>query len=141
MPKIRKSTSLKFAAVAIGVAGIVGLTISSASSLNLAGGTVGAAASVVASCQSAAAGAITVNFDNTFSATTPGGAGYSVTQVSLGNVDTNCNGQKVKVTLTNASGASLGEFTGTVGTTNSFTATAGTISAASVVGTSVVIYN
>ncbi|MDQ1579302.1 MAG: hypothetical protein QOD05_77, partial [Microbacteriaceae bacterium] len=38
MRRNRKSTSLKFAAVAIGVAGIVGLTISSAASLNLSGG-------------------------------------------------------------------------------------------------------
>ncbi|MDQ1583654.1 MAG: hypothetical protein QOF36_1708 [Microbacteriaceae bacterium] len=146
MPKIRRSTSLKFAAVAIGVAGIVGLTISSASSLNLAGGTVAAAATTVASCQ--LTGQVSVNFDTTYSAalTTPG---YAVTSVTVGNIDPNCKGQNVKVTLT-ASGTAIGEFTGAVpaGATARSTvalvptsSTTAAISATSVDGTSVVIYN
>ncbi|MDQ1575815.1 MAG: hypothetical protein QOH55_965 [Microbacteriaceae bacterium] len=151
MPKIRKSTSLKFAAVAIGVAGIVGLTISSASSLNLAGGTVAANATSLASCQSTTSAA-TVNFGTTYSTT-----GYNVTTVALGNVDPNCHDEQIKVTLSDASGNSLGEFTGTVPavtnpatapffttitlTRNTATAPTGTISALTVANSSVVIYN
>jgi hypothetical protein len=142
MPRIRKSTSLKFAAVAIGVAGIVGLTISSAASLNLSGGSVGAGVNVVASCQPTATGAITVSFSNTYSATTP--AGYNVTSVSLGNVDAACVGEKLKVTLTGASSASLVELTlaSAVAGTNTLTVPVGTtVLATAVVGTSVVLYN
>jgi hypothetical protein len=147
MPKIRKSTSLKFAAVAIGVAGIVGLTISSASSLNLAGGTVAAATTTVASCQTSTTGQVTVNFGNTYSTATP--AGYNVTSIALGNVDPGCKGQLIKVTLT-AAGTVLGEFVGTVPTTVTAPASVtltpsasntGTIPAATVDGTAVVIYN
>ncbi|MDQ1608136.1 MAG: hypothetical protein QOE16_868 [Microbacteriaceae bacterium] len=142
MPKIRKSTSLKFAAVAIGVAGIVGLTISSASSLNLAGGTVQAGATTAASCQTSQA---KVTFGTTFapSTTTPG---YNVTSVTINSVDALCVGQQIKVTLTDSSGNTLGEISsGTTGATagaNTLNVPTGTvIPAAAVTGTSVVIYN
>jgi hypothetical protein len=137
MPRIRKSTSLKFAAVAIGVAGIVGLTISSAASLNLSGGSVGAGTSVVASCQPAGT-PITVTFVNAYSPSAPG---YTVTSVKLGAVDAACAGQQLKVTLTGAANASLVEVTGVVVAGTNTLAVAGTIAATSVVGTSVVIYN
>lgn len=141
MPKIRKSTSLKFAAVAIGVAGIVGLTISSASSLNLAGGTVAAASTTVAGCQPDPGTPITVTFGTTY---TPAASGYTVTSVKLAAVDTACVGQNIKVTLqTGTAGSSLVELSGvaTAGS-NTLTVPAGTtIAATSVTGTSVVIYN
>ncbi|HEV7567643.1 MAG: hypothetical protein JWP70_2210 [Leifsonia sp.] len=141
MPRIRKSTSLKFAAVAIGVAGIVGLTISSAASLNLSGGSVGAGSSVVASCQTS--GPIGVTFTNVY---TPAVSGYTVTSVKLSGVDAACLGQQLKVSLTATGGTSLIEVTGpgaggtAVTGLNTITVT-GNILATAVVGTSVVIYN
>ena len=137
MPKNRKSTSLKLAAVALGVAGLVGLTISSAASLNLTGGTIGAGSTVVAACQTSPT-PITVSFVNSYSATTPG---YTITGVKLSSLDTACAGQNVKITLEGASNASLGEITGTaVAGANTFTLST-PISAASVVGSAVAIYN
>ncbi len=138
MPKIRKSTSLKAAAVALGVAGIVGLTISSAASLNLAGGSVGAGTSVVAACQPAAT-PITVSFTTAYSAAAP--AGYTVTAVKLGAVDAACAGKSISVTLQGAANASLVEVTGTAAAGTVTIAVPGTIAATSVVGTAVVIYN
>jgi hypothetical protein len=137
MPKIRKSTSLKAAAVALGVAGIVGLTISSAASLNLAGGSVGAGTSVVAACQPAAT-PITVGFTTAYSATAPG---YTVTSVKLGAIDAACAGKSINVTLQGASNASLVEVTGTAAAGTVTITVPGTIAATSVVGTAVVIYN
>lgn len=137
MPKSRKSTSLKIAAIALGVAGLVGLTVSSAASLNLTGGTIGAGSTVVAACQ-ASADTIGVSYVNAYSATAPG---YTITSVKLSNVDAACAGQNVKIDLTGASNVSLGEVTGTAATgTNTFTLTT-PISATSVVGTAVAIYN
>ena len=145
MPKIRKSTTLKAAAVALGVAGIVGLTVSSAASLNLSGGTIGAGTTVVAACQPAAT-PITVNFTSVYSASpTPG---YTVASVNLGAIAAACQGQSLKVTLANSSNTQLIELTGSVPTTGSgpftvsLTVPAGTpIPATSVVATSVVLYN
>jgi hypothetical protein len=141
MPRIRKSTSLKFAAVAIGVAGIVGLTISSAASLNLAGGSVGAGTSTITSCQPALpAPAISVTFTNAYSSSAPG-PGYAVTKVTLGNVNAACAGQQVKVTLTDSAGVSLGEVTGVAATGTNVLTLSTPVLATSVVGTQVVIYN
>ena len=140
MPKLRRSTTLKAAAVALGVAGIVGLTISSAASLNLGGGSVGAGTSVVAACQPAAT-PITVGFTTAYSATAP--AGYTVTAVKLGAIDPACAGKSINVTLQGASSASLVEVTGTAaaGTVTLAIPGATTVTATSVVGTAVVIYN
>jgi hypothetical protein len=137
MPRMRKSTSLKFAAVAIDVAGIVGLTISSAASLSLSGGSVGAGSSVVAACQPSGT-PITVTFTNAYSSSAPG---YTVTSVKLGAVDAACVGQQVKVTLTGASSTSLVEVTGVAVAGTTTLAVPGTIAATSVIGTSVVVYN
>jgi hypothetical protein len=149
MPKVRKSTTLKFAAVALGVAGIVGLTISSAASLNLTGGSVGASSSVVAACQTSTTGTpptltpITVSVNTGYDATL---GGYIVTNVALGAVDAACAGENVKVTLSGASNAKLGEWTGIAAAGSATTLTlVGTptplVSAKDVSGTAVVIYN
>ena len=137
MPMLRKSTSLKAAAVALGVAGIVGLTISSAASLNLSGGSVGAGTSIVAACQPAAT-PITVSFVNTYSASVPG---YTVTSVKLGAIDAACAGQQLKVTLSGAANASLVEVTGVAAAGTVTLAVPGAIAATAVTGASVVIYN
>ena len=79
-PKIRKSTSLKAAAVALGVAGIVGLTISSAASLNLAGG-IRRRRHERRRCVPARRIPITVSFDHHLLGDAPG---YTVTGVKLG---------------------------------------------------------
>lgn len=137
MPKLSKSTSLKAAAVALGVAGIVGLTISSAASLGVGTGSIGAGTSVVAACQPTGT-PITVSFTTAYSATAPG---YTVTQVKLGAVDAACNGKSINVTLQGAANASLVEVTGTAATGITTLIIPGAISANAVVGTAVVVYN
>ena len=137
MPKISKSTSLKAAAVALGVAGIVGLTISSAASLGVGTGSVGAGTSVVAACQPSGT-PITVSFTTAYAAATPG---YTVTSIKLGAVDVACNGKSISVTLQGAANASLVEVTGTAATGTTTLVVPGAISASAVVGTAVVVYN
>ncbi len=136
--KINRKTSLKIAALGFGVAGIAGIAISSAASLSLGTGALGAGNVVVASCQPGAT-PITVGFTNTYAAATPG---YTVSAVRLGAVDAACVGQQVKVTLSGAAGASLVEATGTVAAAGVVTINVpGTIAASGVTGTAVSIYN
>ncbi len=138
MSKIRKSTSLKIAAVALGVAGIVGLTISSAASLGVGAGSLGAGTSVVAACQPAAA-PISVGFTTTYSATAP--AGYTVTAIKLSAIDAACNGKSISVTLQGAANASIVEVTGIAAAGTVTLTVPGAVSANAVVGTAVVVYN
>lgn len=124
--------------VAIGIAavvfsGVYGL----AASLGVSSGTLGAGTSTVAACQ---AGTVSVTYTSTYASSTPG---YQATTVTLGNLDTTsgaCGGKAVKVTLSGAGDASLGEYTGTVpgsGTTLSMTVAG--VSAESVTGVAVAI--
>jgi hypothetical protein len=72
-------------------------------------GTVGDSATVVASCD-------TDGVDTSFSAPAwdAGLQHYGVTTLAVSSINTACNGDAIKVTLTDNTGASLGEATGTV---------------------------
>lgn len=136
----KRSTTRKAAAIGLAVVGIAGLTLASAAQLNLGASTLGAATSVVASCQPASPAApITVSYTNTFAATpTPG---YKVSAVGLKAVDAACAGKAVKVSLLGAGDAVLAEVTGTAaaGTATVLTAPPAGIGADSVVKVAVVI--
>jgi len=114
-------------------AGVYGL----AASLNVSSSTLGAGSSAVAACQT---GTLSVSYTPAYSATVPG---YAATSVSVGNIDTTttaCGGKAIRVTLTDASNASLGESTGTVPTSgSSMTFTLSGVSASSVAGVHVAI--
>lgn len=101
----------KTAAIALGVVGILGLSIASAAQLNLGTSTLGAGTTVVASCQGDTP--IGIAFENTFASGAD--AGYKASSVNLTSIDAACEGLTYKVTLTDSDGAVLGdEATGTV---------------------------
>ncbi|GAC1572622.1 MAG: hypothetical protein NVS3B18_05880 [Candidatus Dormibacteria bacterium] len=120
---------------AVGVAafgGVYGL----AASLSLTSDSLGAGTVVVASCQSTAMNA-------TYGAATYAPSAYGVTSVTVTGLTSTCYGKPYKITLQGASGASLGEATGTTPTTagtTSFPVTfSPSISAASVIGVAMVV--
>ena len=96
-------------AVAVALA-VFGATFAFAASLGgVTTGTVGDSATVVASCD-------TDGVNTSFSAPAwdAGIAHYGVTTLSVTGINTACNGDTIKVTLTDNTGASLGEATGAV---------------------------
>ncbi len=111
--------------------GVYGL----AASLNLTTDGLGAATSVVAGCQ---AGAMTAAYTTSYSASA---SGYVVSTVTVSGLASTCYSKAYRISLAGAGGASLGEVTGTTPSSGtSFAATfSPTVSAASVVGLSVVI--
>lgn len=111
----------KATAVALAVVGIAGLSLASAATLNLSGSTLAANTATVASCQPTTT-PITVGFTTGFDVTPA--PSYKVRSVVLKNVDAACSGKKVSVTLMSASGASLGEVTGSAVTGQTPIATA-----------------
>jgi hypothetical protein len=118
---------------------VFGAMFGLAASLGVSSGTLGAGSSAVAACQ---AGQLSVNYTPTYSATAT--AGYRATTVTVGGIDTAttaCGGKSIKVTLTGAGDASLGEQTGTTPSTGtSYDLTFSGVSAASVTGAHVTIY-
>ena len=127
------SSRRKSAAIALAVIGVAGLSLASAAQLNVTSGSLAAGNTVVAACQPAAT-PVTTGFTNAFAT-----GGYTTTAVTLGNVDALCAGLNVRITVTNAAGASLGEATGTAAAgATSYTLPAG-ISAAAITGVSVII--
>jgi hypothetical protein len=116
--------------LAIGVfAGVYGL----AASLGVSSDTLGAGNATVAACQ---AGTLTTSYTPSYSATAP--AGYRATTVTIGNIGAGCQGKAYKVTLVDASNASLGEVTGTTPAAANMALTFA-VSAAAVEGVHVVI--
>jgi hypothetical protein len=112
--------------------GVYGL----AASLNVSTQTLGSGNSVVAACQS---GTLTVSYATSYDSTIPG---HEVGIVTVSGLQAGCYSKSFKVTLTNASNASLGEVPGTTpGSGTSFTAdlSASNIPAANVTGVHVTI--
>lgn len=128
----------KTAAIALGVVGILGLSIAAAAQLNLGTSTLGAGTTVVASCQPEGT-PIGVAFESTFA---PGAdAGYKASSLNLTSIDAACEGLNYKVTLTDSDGAVLGdEATGTVSGA-SVTVPLSDVSAEDVANVSVVIHS
>ena len=127
------SARRKSAAIALAVVGIAGLSLASAAQLNVGTGSLGATSEIVESCQPANT-PITLGFTNAYAS-----GGYRTSAVSLKAVDAACAGLAVRITVSDAAGASLGEVVGVaaVGTT-SYTLPA-TVGAATIEGVSVVI--
>ena len=111
-----------------------------AASLTVTSATLGAGNTAVAACQS---GTVNVTYSgNTYGSTSP--AGYKTTTVTLNGLDETasaCGGKAVKVTLTGASNASLGEGTGTLptGSGTTYDLTISGVSASDVTGVHVLI--
>jgi hypothetical protein len=96
-------------AVAVALA-VFGGTFAFAASLGgVTTGTVGDSATVVASCDTdgVATSFSTPAWDGTLQH-------YGVTTLGVSGINTACNGNPIRVTLTDSTGASLGEATGTV---------------------------
>ena len=112
MLKVSAFATLKVTAVALGVAGVVGLTISGAAAFGVGTGSLGAGTTVVAACQPAGT-PIAVSFSTTDNPTKPG---YTLSRITLAGIDAACNGKPISVTLAGTSNAELVEFTGTAAT-------------------------
>lgn len=132
----------KSAAVALAVLGVAGLSLASASTLSLTGGTLQAGVTDLTNCQPAAT-KVVVGFG------TPalGSNGiYNVADVKLSNVDAACAGKAVKITLLSGTAPSYTqvgtEITGTLDATGAFSKTlGGSVAASSVSGAAVVFSN
>lgn len=130
----------KTAAIAFAVLGVAGLSLASASTLNLTGGTLQAGVTDLTDCQS-----------GTVTATVAAGAfqasprGFKAGNVTLSGLTvagaTNCQGKTVTVALLDASNAQIGSsLTGTVGATATLSiANTGTALASDVKAVAVVI--
>ena len=99
-----KGSRLAVAAVAVAAFGAA----SAASLGGLNSAQVGADNTVVASCDT---NGVDLAYDTSYDATT---GSYRVTQATISNINVNCNGQTVDLTLSGALGASINEGTATV---------------------------
>ena len=115
---------------------IFGAVYGFAATLNVGTNQLSAGNATVASCQ--ASGTPTGTYSVAYDSTLPG---YKVSGVTVTNLDTNCAGKTVSVTMTGSSNSNLGTVTGTVPVGGgSLAMTPGSsISAASVIGLSVAI--
>ena len=96
-------------AVAVALA-VVGATFAFAASLGgVTTGTVGDSATVVASCDT---DGVTTSFSSP--AWDSGIKHYGVTTLAVSGINAACNGDSIRVTLTDSSGASIGEASGSV---------------------------
>ena len=103
----------KTAALALAFTGVAGLSLAAAAQLNLDTASLGAGATVVASCQPSGT-PIDVAFQTTFE-----GGEYKATALDLTSIDAACNGLNYKVTLTKDGGSVIGsEATGTISGTS-----------------------
>jgi hypothetical protein len=109
-----------------------GAVVASAATLGgITGATLGADTTVVASCD---INGVNLAYTTAFSA-----GQYRVTGVTVSNIDASCATNAIKVTLADASNASLGEATGTVGGTSQALTFGSPVVAASVENAAVVI--
>jgi hypothetical protein len=128
---MKRKLAIRLALVATVFAGVFGL----ADSLSFTAGNLGATETVVASCQ---ATAFTATYTPSYSATAP--VGYQVTTVTIAGTTAGCFSKPYRMTLTGASGISLGEATGTTAASAvNFNATFTGVNATSVTGISLVI--
>ena len=108
----------RFAAVVLGIVGVAGLGLASASQVTVGSGTLGVGTAMVASCQPAGQ-VISVSFTSAFAS-----GAYQATAVTLSNVNAACATRAYRIRLVNSSGVAIGtEMTGTVTLTDgAFTA-------------------
>jgi hypothetical protein len=112
---------------------VFGATFAAATNLTVAAAPVGAGAGSVSSCDT---DGVTTSYTTGFDAT----AGYTVTAVAVAGIAAACNGQSVRVTLVNGSGASVGTGNAvTISGTSASVPMTGTVAASSVQSVHVVI--
>lgn len=110
---MKKITKPRAILASIGLAALGGLVVASAVSLSLqANHELAAGSSVTQSCQT---GVIGVGFDTP--AWSAGTQKFTVSAVSLTNIEATCDGKNVKVVVADATGASLGAVTTTIAPT------------------------
>ncbi len=135
----KKKNSRKALAVALGIMGIAGLSVASASSLNLtAGDEVGIGVDTFANCQGDTA-EITVNYSYAADAATV--SGYGITEVALTGIAGACDAHDLTLSLEDAAGAELFATSATTisGTTFTYDATSEHIDVATDLGDVTVI--
>jgi len=115
----------RLAAVVLGIVGVAGLGLASASQVTVGSGSLGVGTAMVASCQGAAP--ITASFTSTFAS-----GAYQATVIKLSGVAAACGGSAYKIRILDGAGnavTGLGDITGTVPsgggdvTSGTFTAT------------------
>ena len=126
----------KSAAVALAVIGIAGLSLASASQLDLTGGTLQAGTTDLTDCQPSGTPVVAEMSAGTFVA----GTGYEASNVSLTGIDGACTGKQIEAVLLDNGGNALGTSVSAAisGTSASVSAPAG-VAAESVEGIAVVI--
>ncbi|MBX9245786.1 hypothetical protein ICW40_13340 [Actinotalea ferrariae] len=133
------STRRKSAAIALAVVGIAGLSLASASTLQVTGGTIQAGTSLNAACDT---NGVAAAFESAWAATQ-----YKADKVVISGIEAACSGGTIRVSVLNAAGTQLAEVSGAVpaaaggATTVTYAPAsfAGTISAADVDRVAVVI--
>ena len=136
----KKSTKgRKSAAIALAIVGVAGLTLASAAQLTVNSSSLGAGASVVASCDT---DGITVGYSTTYNTTNHV---YDINGLNLSGVNTACNNLKYSVQLTQG-GITVNGVTTPVTTLTTPGAGTATIAvpatdASIVTGVAIVIYN
>jgi hypothetical protein len=116
--RTRRLAARAVVAAALGVVGVVGLSVASASQLTLTSASMQAGVVAVTGCQT---GDVTVAYTYAYDA---GTTSYRVATVALQGIATGCQSKAVRVTLVAASGASLVELTGTAAASATTTLTA-----------------
>lgn len=107
----RTSPRRRIVAVVLGLTGLLGFGVASASQLTVASATVGAGTATVAACQPIGQ-AISVSFTSAFSS-----GAYRASAVTISNVNGACAGLSYRIQVLNAAGGALGsEVNGTVPT-------------------------
>jgi hypothetical protein len=120
----KKKNSRKALAVALGIMGVAGLSVASASTLNVtAGNEVGIGVDDFANCQ----GATPITVDYNYAVNPDTASGYGVTTVVVTGIATACEDENITLTLEDADENSLFTTTATAITGTSYTYTATTL--------------
>ena len=135
MPDNRKPKRYLRYLIASLVAGVVfAAAYGFAAALSLNTTTLGAKTDVVAACQS---GALSASYTPAYASSIPG---YAPGTVTVSGLTAACYSMPFRITLSNSSGTSLGEVTGTTPATGTtFTASFATVDASQVANISLVI--
>lgn len=89
-------------ALSVGAVGAIGATLSSAASLNLSGGNLGAGSTLIASCDT---DGVTVSYTNSYNTLT---GRYRTSAATVKGINNACNGKRLQITVKQSTGASLG---------------------------------
>jgi hypothetical protein len=103
-----KNNKRKYAAIALGIVGIAGLSLASAAQLNVTDSSPLVGVSVNGECQPAAE-VVNVAYDTSFT-----NGAFNITNIKLTGINAACNGKPVTVYMLNQAGAQVGAtFSGT----------------------------